>query len=200
MTFKDPCNVRSPQDHAGVIHSSNLCTEITLNTSTDETAVCNIGSVNLGRHVIDGVLDEQMLAKTVETAMRMLDNVIDINFYPTIEAKNANFRHRPVGIGLMGFQDALYKLDIAFDAPEALEFSDEIMERISYHAILASSRFAAERGAYESYKGSKWDRDMLPQDTIALLEQERGVSIDIQKGGKLDWKPVRDHIKAAWHA
>ncbi len=196
MTFKDACNVRSPQDHAGVIHSSNLCTEITLNTSKDETAVCNIGSVNLGRHVIDGVLDEQMLAKTVETAMRMLDNVIDITFYPTIEAKNANFRHRPVGIGLMGFQDALYKLDIAFDAPESLAFSDEIMERISYHAILASSRLAAERGAYESYKGSKWDRDLLPQDTIALLEQERGVSIDIQKGGKLDWKPVRDHIKA----
>lgn len=196
MTFKDACNVRSPQDHAGVVHSSNLCTEITLNTSKDETAVCNLGSVNLGRHVIDGILDEQMLAQTVEKAVRMLDNVIDINFYPTVEAKNANFRHRPIGLGLMGFQDALYKLDIAFDAPQALEFSDEIMERIAYHAILASSRLAQERGTYESYKGSKWDRDLLPQDTIALLEQERGMSIDVKKEGKLDWKPVRDHIKA----
>lgn len=195
MTFKDACNVRSPQDHAGVVHSSNLCTEITLNTSKDETAVCNLGSVNLGRHIIDGILDEQMLAQTVEKAVRMLDNVIDINFYPTIEAKNANFRHRPIGLGIMGFQDALYKLDIAFAAPEALDFSDEIMERIAYHAILASSRLAQERGTYESYKGSKWDRDLLPQDTIALLEQERGVAIDIKKGGKLDWKPVRDHIK-----
>lgn len=195
MTFKDACNIRSPQDHAGVVHSSNLCTEITLNTSKDETAVCNLGSINLGRHVVDGVLDEQMLAQTVEKSVRMLDNVIDINFYPTVEAKNANFRHRPIGLGLMGFQDALYKLDIAFDAPEALDFSDEIMERIAYHAILASSRLAQERGAYESYKGSKWDRDLLPQDTIALLEQERGMPIEIKKGGKLDWKPVRDHIK-----
>jgi len=196
MTFKDPCNIRSPQDHVGVVHSSNLCTEITLNTSKDETAVCNLGSINLGRHVVDGVLDEQMLAQTVEKAVRMLDNVIDINFYPTVEAKNANFRHRPIGLGLMGFQDALYKLDIAFDAPQTVEFSDEIMERVAYHAILASSRLAVERGAYESYQGSKWDRDLLPQDTIALLEQERGVPVDIKKEGKLDWKPVRDHIKA----
>jgi ribonucleoside-diphosphate reductase alpha chain len=196
MTFKDACNIRSPQDHVGVVHSSNLCTEITLNTSKDETAVCNLGSINLGRHVIDGILDEQMLAHTIEKAVRMLDNVIDINFYPTVEAKNANFRHRPIGLGIMGFQDALYKLDIAFDAPQALEFSDEIMERISYHAILGSSRLAQERGAYETFKGSKWDRDLLPQDTIALLEQERGMAIDIKKEGKLDWKPVRDHIKA----
>lgn len=196
MTFKDACNIRSPQDHAGVVHSSNLCTEITLNTSKDETAVCNLGSVNLGRHVVDGVLDEQMLGQTVEKAVRMLDNVIDINFYPIIEAQNANLRHRPIGLGLMGFQDALYKLDIAFDDPQALEFSDEIMERVSYHAILASSRLAAERGTYESYKGSKWDRNLLPQDTIALLEQERGMPIDIKKDGKLDWSPVREHIKA----
>lgn len=195
MTFKDPCNLRSPQDHVGVVHSSNLCTEITLNTSKDETAVCNLGSINLGRHVIDGILDEQMLGQTIEKAVRMLDNVIDINFYPTVEAKNANFRHRPIGLGLMGFQDALYKLDIAFDAPEALELADEVMERISYHAILASSHLAKERGAYESYKGSKWDRDLLPHDTIALLEQERGMPVDVKKGGKLDWKSVRDHIK-----
>src|ERR1700733_12526677 len=141
-------------------------------------------------------LDEKKLSSTIRAAVRMLDNVIDINFYPTIEAKNANFRHRPIGLGLMGFQDALYKLDIAFDAPEALTFSDEIMERIAYHAILASSRLAAERGPYESYKGSKWDRDLLPQDTIALLEQERGMMIDVKKDGVLDWKPVRDHIKA----
>lgn len=195
ITFKDPCNVRSPQDHAGVVHSSNLCTEITLNTSSDETAVCNLGSINLGRHVIDGVLDEQMLGETIEKAMRMLDNVIDINFYPTVEAKNANFRHRPVGLGLMGFQDALYKLDIAFDSEEALSFSDEIMERISYHAIFASSHLAKERGTYESYAGSKWDRNLFPHDTIALLEEERGLPINVKKGGKLDWKTLRDHVK-----
>jgi ribonucleoside-diphosphate reductase alpha chain len=195
ITFKDPCNIRSPQDHAGVVHSSNLCTEITLNTSADETAVCNLGSVNLAKHVINGAINYDMLAVTVQTAMRMLDNVIDINFYPTIEAKNANFRHRPVGLGIMGFQDALYLLDLNFDNPRVLEFSDELMEFISYHAILASSTLAKERGAYASFKGSKWDRDIFPQDTIALLEQERGIAVEVHKGGKLDWEPVRQHVK-----
>ena len=139
ITFKDPCNIRSPQDHVGVVHSSNLCTEITLNTSADETAVCNLGSINLAEHIVDGKLDEQTLAQTIEVAMRMLDNVIDINFYPTVEAQNANFRHRPVGLGIMGLQDAFYKLDVEFGAAKALEVSDYIMETVSYYAILASS-------------------------------------------------------------
>lgn len=195
MTFKDACNVRSPQDHAGVIHNSNLCTEITLNTSADETAVCNLGSINLSRHIVDGRINDEQLVKTIEVAVRMLDNVIDINFYPTIEAKNSNIRHRPIGMGIMGFQDALFKLDINFDSPQALDFADQIMEKIAYHAILSSSKLAKKRGAYSSYKGSKWDRNIFPQDTIALLEQERGESIEIQKGGKLDWTPVREHVK-----
>lgn len=195
ITFKDPSNIRSPQDHAGVIHCSNLCTEITLNTSADETAVCNLGSVNLARHMVDGRLDYQMIAQTVEIAVRMLDNVIDINFYPTIEAKNANLRHRPIGLGLMGFQDALYMLNINFDDQQALTFSDQIMEWIAFHAILTSSKLAQERGTYGSYKGSKWDRGILPQDTIDLLEEERGMRIDVMRGGILDWAPVREHIK-----
>lgn len=195
LTFKDPCNIRSPQDHAGVVHSSNLCTEITLNTSAQETAVCNLGSVNLGEHVHDGILNTELLANSVTIAMRMLDNIIDINFYPTKEARHSNMLHRPVGLGQMGLQDALYKLDIAFDSPEALEFADKVSEAISYHAILASSQLAKERGAYASYQGSKWSRNILPQDTIALLEQERGVTIDIPKEERLDWSAVRDHIK-----
>ena len=195
ITFKDPCNIRSPQDHVGVVHSSNLCTEITLNTSADETAVCNLGSINLAEHVIDGKLDEQLLEQTIMTAMRMLDNVIDINFYPTIEAKNANFRHRPVGLGIMGLQDALYKLDVKFADVQALEVSDYIMETVSYFAILASSQLAKERGAYQSFKGSKWDRNIFPQDTLALLEKERGMEIPISKTGKRDWSPVRAHVK-----
>ena len=195
ITFKDPCNVRSPQDHVGVIHSSNLCTEITLNTSAEETAVCNLGSVNLERHIIDGKLDDDMLAQTVTVGIRMLDNVIDINFYPTKEAKHANLLHRPIGLGLMGFQDALFKQNISFDSPEALKFADESMEKIAYHAILASSMLAKECGTYESYKGSKWDRNIFPQDTIALLEDERGMKIDVKRGGKLDWEPVRNHVR-----
>ena len=195
ITFKDPCNIRSPQDHVGVVHSSNLCTEITLNTSADETAVCNLGSINLAEHIVDGKLDEQTLAQTIEVAMRMLDNVIDINFYPTVEAQNANFRHRPVGLGIMGLQDAFYKLDVEFGAAKALEVSDYIMETVSYFAILASSKLAKERGAYQSFKGSKWDRNIFPQDTIALLEQERGMEIPINKTGKRDWAPVRAHVK-----
>ncbi len=195
ITFKDPINVRSPQDHAGVVHSSNLCTEITLNTSIDETAVCNLGSVNLSRHVSGEGLDEERLAGTVATAMRMLDNVVDINFYPTEEAKRSNLRHRPVGLGLMGFQDALFKLDLAFESDGALEFADRAMELVSYHAILASSRLAAERGAYPSYRGSKWDRGLLPLDTVDLLERERGVPVEVSRTASLDWRRVREHVR-----
>src|SRR3989338_398207 len=158
ITFKDPCNIRSPQDHAGTIHSSNLCTEITLNTSKEETAVCNLGSVNLARHITQGGLELSLLAATVRTAMRMLDNVIDINFYPTPEAKHANMKHRPVGLGIMAFQDALYLLDIPFDSEACVRFADESMEQVSYHAILASAELARERGTYQTYRGSKWDR------------------------------------------
>lgn len=195
LTFKDPCNIRSPQDHAGVIHSSNLCTEITLNTSADETAVCNLGSVNLSRHIIDGRINKEQIAATIKTAIRMLDNVIDINFYPTIEAQNSNMRHRPIGLGIMGFQDALYQLDIAMDDQRTLAIADNLMELVAYHAIFASSLLAQERGAYASYKGSKWDRNLFPQDTIALLEQERGMPVEVEKGGILDWTPVREQVK-----
>lgn len=195
ITFKDPSNIRSPQDHVGVIHNSNLCTEITLNTSEEETAVCNLGSVNLSRHITAKKLDQIKLEQTIKTAISMLDNVIDLNFYPTIEAKTSNVRHRPIGLGIMGFQDALYQLDIAFDDQEALDFADSSMELVSYYAILSSSELAKERGAYESYKGSKWDRGLLPQDTIDLLEQERGLPIEVSRGGALDWTPVREHIK-----
>ena len=194
MTWKDAFNIRSPQDHAGVIHSSNLCTEISLPTSADETAVCNLGSVNLAHFVNDGVVDDAKLAATVTLAIRMLDNVIDINFYPTIEAQNANLRHRPIGLGIMGLQDALYKLDIPFDDPRALQFSDEIMEKIAYHAIMASSQLAQERGAYTSFKGSKWDKGIFPQDTVDLLQAERGMPIEVARGGKLDWSVVRAQV------
>lgn len=195
ITFKDPCNVRSPQDHVGVVHSSNLCTEITLNTSAEETAVCNLGSVNLERHVIDGRLDEDLLAQTVHTAIRMLDNVVDINFYPTVEAKTSNLRHRPIGLGVMGFQDALFKLDLPFESQGALDFSSLSMELVSYHAILASSKLAKERGTYESYRGSKWDRGIFPLDTLDVLEKERGMKVDISRRASMDWTPVREHVK-----
>jgi ribonucleoside-diphosphate reductase alpha chain len=195
MTFKDSCNIRSPQDHMGVVHSSNLCTEITLNTSEDEIAVCNLGSINLGRHIIDGKLDVKLIEKTVRTAIRMLDNVIDINFYPTKEARNSNLKHRPIGFGLMGFQDALYKLDINFDSKNAIEFADKSMEILSYYAILTSSELAKERGVYESYKGSKWDRGIFPVDTLDLLEEERGMKIDVSRIENLDWTAVRQHVK-----
>jgi len=196
ITFKDPSNIRSPQDHCGVIHSSNLCTEITLNTGKDETAVCNLGSINLGRHIQNGDLDRDALASTIETAMRMLDNVVDINYYPTVEAKNSNLRHRPVGLGLMGFQDALFQLRIPFQSQKALDFSDRTMEFISYHAILGSSKLAKEKGSYESYKDSKWDRGIMPFDSIDLLEKEREVPVEVDRSVSLDWQPVRDHIKA----
>jgi len=195
MTWKDSSNVRSPQDHVGVIHNSNLCTEITLNTSKDETAVCNLGWVNLAVHVTDGVFDKEKARETVTVGMRMLDNVIDVNFYPTLEARNANMRHRPVGLGLGGFQDALYQLDIDFASERCVAFADESMEIISYHAILASSELARERGSYETFKGSKWDRSLLPVDTIALLEAERGEAIEVSRETRLDWKPVRENIK-----
>ncbi|MBI4141249.1 ribonucleoside-diphosphate reductase subunit alpha [Candidatus Woesearchaeota archaeon] len=195
ITFKDPCNIRSPQDHCGVVHSSNLCTEITLNTSEDETAVCNLGSINLGVHVIGGRLDKELLAKTVKTAVRMLDNVIDINFYPTIEAQNSNMKHRPIGLGIMAFQDALFKLDFGFEASSALEFADNSMEFISYHAILASSELAKERGSYQSYNGSKWDRNIFPVDTLALLEEERGMKIPVAREERMEWHVVRSHVK-----
>ena len=196
ITFKDPCNLRSPQDHVGVIHSSNLCTEITLNTSEDETAVCNLGSVVLDSHMkADGSLDQEMLKETITVAIRALDNVIDINFYPTEAAKRSNVRHRPIGLGVMGVQNALFKRGVGFASQEAVEFNDEFMESIAYHAYSASSDLAAERGTYSSYRGSKWDRGLLPQDTIDLLERERGVKIDVPRGGRLDWTPVREKIK-----
>ncbi len=197
ITFKDACNVRSPQDHCGVIHSSNLCTEITLNTGPDETAVCNLGSVVLEQHITDdGRIDHAKLRETVRVAVRALDNVIDINFYPTEPARNANMRHRPVGLGVMGLQNALYKLDIPFGSEAAVDFSDEIMEAIAFYAYEASSDLAAEKGSYSSYKGSKWDRGILPQDSIDILETERNVPIDTPRGGKLDWQPLREKIAA----
>ncbi len=195
ITFKDPCNVRSPQDHTGVIHSSNLCTEITLNTSDEETAVCNLGSVVLDQHVDEsGALDHDKLRDTIHTAVRALDNVIDINFYPTKAAERANLRHRPIGLGIMGLQNALYKRGVAFASPEAVEFNDEFMEAIAFYAYEASSDLAAEKGTYSSYKGSKWDRGLLPQDTLDLLEDERGVPIEVPREGKMDWKPLRKKI------
>lgn len=195
ITFKDPSNVRSPQDHAGVVHSSNLCTEITLNTSADETAVCNLGSVNLSKHVTGGEFDKELVRETVTIAMRMLDNVIDANFYPTEEAKNSNLRHRPVGLGIMGFQDALYQLGIDFASKECVKFADVSMEVVSYHTIMASSQLARERGSYSSFKGSKWDRGILPLDTLDLLEEERGVTIDVDRGTTMDWDKVRESIR-----
>jgi len=195
ITFKDPCNVRSPQDHVGVIHNSNLCTEITLNTSSDEVAVCNLASINLAAHLReDGSLDLDKLRATVTVLMRMLDNVIDINFYPVDAAELSNRRHRPVGLGVMGMQDALYDKRIAFDTPEAVAFNDEALEAIAYFAYEASSDLAVERGRYETYAGSKWDRGMLPLDTLELLERERGVAIQVDRASRLDWTALRAKI------
>lgn len=195
ITFKDPSNIRSPQDHKGVVHSSNLCTEILLNTSKDETAVCNLGSINLAAHTTEKGLDREKLAETIKTAVRMLDNVLDINFYPIKEAQNANMRHRPIGLGVMGFQDALYIQNISYASHEAVDFADKSMEFISYHAILASSQLAKERGTYESYKGSKWDRGQLPIDTVQLLAKERGMAVEMDTSASMDWTPVRESIK-----
>jgi len=195
ITFKDPCNIRSPQSHIGIIHSSNLCTEITLNTSRDETAVCNLGSVNISNHIYKGKLDRELLKETVTVAMRMLDNVIDLNFYPTQEAENSNLKHRPVGLGLMGFQDALYKMDLQFDSSDAVGFSDEMMEFISYHSILVSSEIAKEKGCYESFSGSKWDQGLFPIDTLRQLGQERDMEIEVDLANQLDWSVVKEHVK-----
>ena len=196
ITFKDPCNVRSPQDHCGVIHSSNLCTEITLNTGKEETAVCNLGSIVLDNHLNDdGEINHDKLRETVRIAVRALDNVIDINFYPTEAARCSNQRHRPIGLGVMGLQNALFQKDICFGSQEAVEFNDEFMEAIAYYAYEASSDLAKERGSYSTYDGSKWSRGLLPPDTIDLLEKERGKTIDVPRGGKLDWDSLRKKIK-----
>ena len=195
ITFKDPCNLRSPQDHIGVIHSSNLCTEITLNTSDTETAVCNLGSLVLDSHIDEnGNLQLEMLKETIDIAIRALDNVIDINFYPTEAAKNSNTKHRPIGLGVMGLQNALYKRKIPFSSQEAIEFNDEFMEAIAYYVYNASSDLAKERGVYSSYKGSKWDKGLLPQDTIDYLANERNLEIKVPRGSKLDWEPLRKKI------
>lgn len=196
ITFKDPCNIRSPQDHAGVIHSSNLCTEITLNTGADETAVCNLGSLILENHLDDeGNIDHKKLHETIGIAVRALDNVIDINFYPTKAAEVSNSRHRPIGLGVMGLQNALYARGNSFASDEAVEFNDEFMEAIAYYAYEASSDLAAERGTYSSFKGSKWDRGLLPPDTIDLLENERGVAVEVPRGSKMNWEIVRAKIQ-----
>jgi len=194
ITFKDPCNVRSPQQHVGVVHSSNLCTEITLNTSEDEIAVCNLGSVNMVAHMKDGRLDHDKLKRTVSTAMRMLDNVIDINYYAVAKARNSNLKHRPVGLGIMGFQDCLHLLRIPYASPEAVEFADRSMEAVCYYAYWASTDLAEERGRYASYRGSLWDRGILPQDTLALLREERGGYVEIDLSESMDWKALRERI------
>jgi len=196
ITFKDSCNLRSPQQHVGVIHSSNLCTEITLNTSQEEIAVCNLGSVNLPQHMKDGALDHKKVKKTVTTALRMLDNVIDINYYSVDTAKNSNLKHRPVGIGLMGFQDALYIQDAPYCSDAAIEFADQSMEVISYYAIHASTELAKERGTYQTYDGSLWSQGILPKDSIDILEKNRGSNfIKVDKSETLDWDKLRKKVK-----
>ena len=196
ITFKDACNLRSPQQHIGVIHSSNLCTEITLNTSKDEIAVCNLGSVNLPQHMKDGVLDQEKVKRTVTTALRMLDNVIDINYYSVDTAKNSNLKHRPVGMGIMGFQDALYLQDVPYCSDAAIEFADRSMEVISYHAIHASSELAKERGTYPSYEGSLWSQGIFPKDSIDILEKNRGSEfIKVDRSETLDWDTLRAKVK-----
>ncbi|MHB8666207.1 MAG: ribonucleoside-diphosphate reductase subunit alpha [Burkholderiales bacterium] len=205
ITFKDPCNIRSPQSHAGVVHSSNLCTEITLNTNEHEIAVCNLGSVNLVAHMSEGKLDHAKLQRTIATAMRMLDNVIDINYYAVGKARNSNLKHRPVGMGIMGFQDCLHLLRVPYASREAVEFADRSMEAVAYYAYLASTQLAEERGRYSSYRGSLWDRGILPQDTLALLREERGALkgegasssalVEIDMSVSMDWDALRERIK-----
>jgi ribonucleoside-diphosphate reductase alpha chain len=195
VTFKDVCNLRSPQQHVGVVHSSNLCTEITLNTSKDEIAVCNLGSINLVKHIKDGKLNTDKLQKTIKTAIRMLDNVIDINYYSVPQAKNSNARHRPVGMGIMGFQDALYEQRIAYASDAAVNFADECMEYISYYAIKGSSELAIERGTYESYPGSLWSQGILPIDSIKFLQDTRGKYLEQDTTQRLDWDTLRAHVK-----
>ena len=196
ITFKDSCNLRSPQQHSGVVHSSNLCTEITLNTSAnDEIAVCNLGSVNLANHMKDGSLDEDKIKQTVSTAIRMLDNVININYYSVDTAKNSNLKHRPIGLGLMGFQDALYIQNIPYCSDEAVEFADRSMELISYNAIYASTELAKERGAYESFEGSLWSKGILPKDSLEILSENRGSEyLNVNRSETLDWKTLRKKV------
>ncbi len=194
ITFKDACNVRSPQQHVGVVHSSNLCTEITLNTNEHEIAVCNLGSVNLAQHLKDGAIDQAKLKKTVSTAMRMLDNVIDINYYAVKKARDSNLRHRPVGLGIMGFQDCLYQLRLPYASAEAVEFADRSMEAVCYHAYWASTELAAERGRYSSYRGSLWDRGVLPQDSLKMLAEQRGGYLEVDTSQSMDWTALRQRI------
>jgi len=195
ITFKDPCNLRSPQQHVGVVHSSNLCTEITLNTSADEIAVCNLGSVNLVAHMTEKGLDFSKLRKTVSTAMRMLDNVIDINYYAVDKAKNSNMRHRPVGLWIMGFQDCLHRMRVPYASQEAVEFADRSMEMVAYATYWASTELAEERGRYSSFEGSLWDRGILPQDTLDLLAAERGGYVELDRSSALDWEALRGRIQ-----
>jgi ribonucleoside-diphosphate reductase alpha chain len=195
ITFKDACNLRSPQQHAGVIHSSNLCTEITLNTSAEEIAVCNLGSVNLANHMKDGVLNEEKVKQTVSTAIRMLDNVININYYSVETARNSNLKHRPIGLGMMGFQDALYVQNIAYCSNDAVEFADKSMELISYHAIHASTELAKERGSYETFEGSLWSKGILPKDSIEILAENRGNEyLNVDRSETLDWDTLRKKV------
>ena len=200
ITFKDACNVRSPQQHVGVVHSSNLCTEITLNTSDGETAVCNLGSVNLSRHLTDGSdgkqLDQDKLKRTINTAMRMLDNVIDINYYAVKKARDSNLRHRPVGMGIMAFQDALYEMRMPYGSAQAVAFADRAMEAVCYHAYWASTELARERGTYSTFKGSLWDQGILPPDTIDLLQRQRGGYVEVDRSSTLDWEALRAKIRA----
>ena len=196
MTFKDPCNLRSPQQHTGVVHSSNLCTEITLNTvAGEEIAVCNLGSVNLKQHMLDGKLDEEKIKATVTTAIRMLDNVININYYSVDTSENSNLQHRPIGLGLMGFQDTLYMQGISYNSEEAVEFADRSMELISYYAINASSDLAKERGSYKTYEGSLWSQGILPKDSIKILKEQRGEDyLKVDESETLDWETLRKKV------
>ncbi|MFM1989036.1 MAG: ribonucleotide-diphosphate reductase subunit alpha [Pseudomonadota bacterium] len=198
ITFKDPCNIRSPQQHVGVVHSSNLCTEITLNTGDTEIAVCNLGSVNLVAHMVEQngrwVLDQDKLKRTIRTAMRMLDNVVDINYYAVNKARNSNLKHRPVGMGIMGFQDCLHLMRVPYASEEAVDFSDRSMEAVCYHAYWASTELAEERGRYASFKGSLWDRGILPQDSIALLAEQRGGYVEVDDSAAMDWSTLRARI------
>ena len=200
ITFKDPCNIRSPQQHIGVVHSSNLCTEITLNTNETEIAVCNLGSVNLTAHMTTDangkmILDHEKLQRTVRTAMRMLDNVIDINYYAVAKARNSNLKHRPVGMGIMGFQDCLHMQRIPYASDEAVKFADSSMEAVCYYAYQASNELAKERGVYSTYKGSLWDRGILPQDSVAMLAAERGGYVEVDNSSTMDWSGLRARIK-----
>ncbi len=197
ITFKDPCNIRSPQQHVGVVHSSNLCTEITLNTSDQEIAVCNLGSVNLSAHVTEAGVDHQKLEQTISTAMRMLDNVIDYNFYSVPQARRSNLRHRPVGLGIMGFQDALYKQRIVYGSEQAVEFADTSMEAVSYFTIQASAELAEQRGAYSSFENSLWSKGILPIDSIALLKEHRGQYLQVDESQTLDWETLRKRVMSS---